>query len=1019
MADPENEKLERLFSAALEKDTPKEQEAFLDGACGDDVDLRTQVQELLRVHGQVGSFLDVPPVDPNATVEFRATHAADRTRIGRYKLLQEIGEGGFGVVHMAEQEEPVRRKVALKIIKLGMDTKQVIARFEAERQALALMDHPNIARVLDAGATETGRPYFVMELVRGITITEYCDQNKLSAAERLELFLPICHAVQHAHQKGIIHRDLKPNNVLVTLHDSKPVPKVIDFGIAKATSQRLTEKTLFTGFRQFLGTPEYMSPDQADISGLDVDTRTDIYSLGVLLYELLTGTTPFDGKTLRGASYDEILRTIREVEPPTPSARLHTLSATQDAAAIARLRRTEPAALSRQLRGDLDWIAMKAMEKDRTRRYQTANDLAADIERHLRNEPVLAGPPGAAYKFSKFVRRNRFGVLAGSVVGAALLIGLSLAMAGLIQANRARAALEVERDAATAARAAEQEQRTMAEASANDARAQATKSVTVSQFLQEMLGSVDPSKARGREVSVRYVLDEAAGKLDEGALVEHPEVEATVRMTLGETYETLGLYDAAEVHLRRAATLRSRYLGEEDPDTLRSNRALAGILRIRGNFAEAESLLRQTAETQSRVLGEEHPDTLTTMNELALALWGPGRHAEAESIHRRTLEIQRRVLGEEHVSTLESMVHLGHVCGVVGKPAEAEALLRRALERCQRVLGEEHPSTTDAMEKLGQFVEAQGDDEEAERLYRRTYELDRRILDPDHPRTQVVMNSLIRVLDRQEKVAEARPIVADRLAHLRRAAERPDANARALNAYAWALLTCEPADLRNPDAALANARRAVELDGGADAGTLETLALAFRMTGDLDQAIETQRNAVALARGGGAYNRPELEGKLMEYLLENGDFVGAASVSWEDLATHFGESLITEAAPGTSDVLRSEALMREGRFEEAADVLRGSLVTKQKTLPEGHWLIADTMSRLGGAVAGEGKFAEAEPLLLEGYAAMQENRRVAVGRKREAIERIIQLYESWDKPDQAAEWRKRLAEVGDDVEGED
>jgi len=1014
LADPKNERLEQLFSAALKKDTPEEREAFLDGACGDDTDLRTQVRELLKVHGEVGSFLDVPPVDPNATVEFRPTHAADRTKIGRYKILQEIGEGGFGIVHMAEQEEPVRRKVALKIIKLGMDTKQVIARFEAERQALALMDHPNIARVLDAGATETGRPYFVMELVRGITITDYCDQNKLSATERLELFLPICHAVQHAHQKGIIHRDLKPNNVLVTLHDSKPVPKVIDFGIAKATSQRLTEKTLFTGFRQFLGTPEYMSPDQAEISGLDVDTRTDIYSLGVLLYELLTGTTPFDAKTLRGASYDEILRTIREVEPPTPSARLHTLSATHDAAAIARLRQTEPAALSRQLRGDLDWITMKAMEKDRTRRYQTANDLAADIERHLRNEPVTAGPPGTTYKFRKFVRRHRFGVLAGSVVGAALLIGLSLATAGLIQANRARAALEVERDVATAARAAEQEQRRIAEASANDARAQATKSVTVSQFLQEMLGSVDPSKARGREVSVRYVLDEAAVKLDEGALAEHPEVEATVRMTLGETYEALGLYDTAELHLRRAATLRSRQLGEEDADTLRSNRALAGILRIRGEFTEAESLLRRTAETQTRVFGEEHPDTLTTMNELALALWGPGRYAEAESIHRRTLEIQRRVLGEQHVSTLESMIHLGHVCAVVGKPAEAEALLRRAVERCQRVLGEEHPSTTEALDRLGQFVEGQGDDEEAEGLYSRTYELDRRILGPDHPRTLVVMNRLIRVLDRQGKADEARPVVADRLAHLRRAAEGPDANAGALNAYAWELLNCEPADLRDPDAALANARRAVELDGGADGGTLETLALAFRMTGDLDQAIETQRKAVALARAGGAYNRPELESKLMEYLLENGDFVAAASVSWEDLATQIGESIITEAAPRTSDVLRSEALMREGRFEEAADVLRGSLVTRQKTLPEGHWLIADTMIRLGSAVAGQGRFAEAESLLLEGCALMQQDRRVAADRKREAIERVIQLYQSWGKPDQAAEWRGRLAQVADD-----
>ncbi len=1014
MPSPKHERLEQLFSAAIQKDSRAERNAFLDTACSDDGDLRTHVKKLLEVHDRVGAFLDTPPVDPDATLEIPAQRAATGTKIGRYKILQEIGEGGFGTVYMAEQEEPVRRKVALKIIKLGMDTKQVVARFEAERQALALMDHPNIARVLDAGATEAGRPYFVMELVKGVAITGYCDQNRLSTRERLELFLPVCHAVQHAHQKGIIHRDLKPNNVLVTLHDSKPVPKVIDFGIAKATSQRLTEKTLFTGFREFLGTPEYMSPDQADAGGLDVDTRTDIYSLGVLLYELLTSRTPFDAKALRGASYEEIRRTIREVEPPKPSARLQTLSAAQNGAAVAKLRQTESTTLSRLIRGDLDWIVMKAIEKDRTRRYQTVNDLAADVERHLQHEPVVAGPPGVVYKLRKFVRRNRVGVLAGSIVGVALLVGLSLATVGFVQANRARAVLKDERDAAEKARANEQEQRMLAEASTDEARKHAATSATMSRFLREMLRSVDPSKALGREVTVRYVLDEMAKRIDEGALTEQPEVEAAIRMTLGETYEALGLYAAAEKHLRTAQTMRRRLLGHEHPDTLLSNRALAGLLRVRGKFTEAESLLRQTAETQRRVLGEEHPDTLSTMNELALALWGPGRFAEAEPIHRRTLEIQRRVLGDEHSDTVKSMGHLGAVYCALGKSAEAEPLLHRALELSRRVLGEEHPGTAGAMNNLGMFFENQGDYEQAEALYRRTYELDRRVLGPDHPQTLIPMNSLLRVLNAQREVAEIRPLVVERIAHLRRAAERADASALALHAYAWELLNCEAVDLRDPEAALPAAKRAVELDGGRDANILDALALAYQMTGDLDRAIEMQRRAIARARAGGPYNRAELESSLIDYLLEKGDLVGAATVSWKGLAAQLGESLIPGATPGESLVLQSEALIKEGRFGEAEELMRGCLAIRQKALPEGHWLIADTVSQLGGAISGAGKFAQAEPLLLEGYAAMRENRRVPADRKRQAIERIIQLYESWGKADQASEWRRRLEIAGAD-----
>jgi serine/threonine protein kinase len=600
---------------------PDDRDTRLTERCGGSEQLRDFVKKLLAEHDRgLGEFMQSPPVD---VVE---PDLEPMDRVGSYRLVERLGEGGFGEVHLAEQTEPIRRTVALKIVKLGMDTKQVVARFEAERQALALMDHPHIARVFEAGATEHGRPYFAMEHVPGIPITDYCDKHRLGVEQRLDLFLHVCDAIQHAHQKGVIHRDLKPSNILIERFGEEHVPKVSDFGIAKAMGFSLTERTPVTEQGQLIGTPEYMSQAQAVMSALNVDTRADIYALGVVLYELLAGRPPFDPRTFRGRSFNEIQQIIRDVEPPRPSTRLSTVSGEvsedgdRSAAAIATRRRTDARTLRRRLRGDLDWITMKATDKDRERRYASVSGLAADVRRHLRHEPVLAGPPGAVYKLRKLIRRHRLGVTAATVVALVLIVG---SVATAWQAVRATDAEHLAQERWTEA----EDARATVEREAAIARA-------VNDFLNKDVLTAASPKGQPRDITMREVLD-AASKGIEGRFADAPLVEGYVRMILGETYFELGVYDLAETHLVRSLDLQLAESGEEDPDTIHAMSQLALVYQAMFRFDDAEPLARRALEASRRALGETHPDTRLVIRSLVFLYqdWGkPDQAAEYQAL---------------------------------------------------------------------------------------------------------------------------------------------------------------------------------------------------------------------------------------------------------------------------------------------------------------------------------------------------------------------------------------------------
>jgi non-specific serine/threonine protein kinase/serine/threonine-protein kinase len=719
MAETDQQRLRRVFELVIA--APRNgRDAILDRECGDDLLLRRRIAAMIA-GAEDDHFLAAPTADSAVTVgvDTESAHPlAERpgTHIGPYKLLQLIGEGGFGSVFMAEQASPVSRKVALKVVKLGMDTKQVVARFEQERQALAIMDHPNIAKVFDAGVTPTGRPYFVMELCGGEPITRYCDKHNLTIDERLWLFVQVCQAVQHAHRKGVIHRDIKPTNVLVATQDGKPHAKVIDFGIAKATASKLTEKTLFTEHRQLIGTPEYMSPEQAEGS-LDVDTRTDVYSLGVLLYELLTGATPFDAGTLRSAAYGEIQRIIREVDPPRPSTRLQQSSDTL--AGVAARRQLEPRRLATLVRGELDWIVMKSLDKDRRRRYESPGEFASDIARYLSHEAVLAAPPSRAYRLRKFLGRNKSLVTTLTAVGLALLVGV---VGFAWQARRAA----VERDNAVAARNAEADAKELARQNEQVA-------LTVNAFLaDQVLARANPDRTdQGQVVTLREAIDLAANSL-EGLFLNEPVIRATIHESLGQAYRGMGDWKNAERQFRAAYDRRLSARGPDDDATLKSMHSLATVLRITGD-ERAEPMLRDLVNRRLRVSGRDDVQTCSAQTALAMMLLTQRRFDEAMPLLEAAYAGQVKAKGETNIEAIQTQGAIVFAYNGLRQYDKAAQLGEANLRLCTTTLGDDHPETTRAKGVLGGIYGRQQRIPEAIEMFRQTDESEKKRLGEDHP----------------------------------------------------------------------------------------------------------------------------------------------------------------------------------------------------------------------------------------------------------------------------------------------
>jgi eukaryotic-like serine/threonine-protein kinase len=904
------ESQDAIFLTARDMADPAERAAYLSRACGNDAELRQRVEAMVRDAAAAEEFFG-----PEETARSgAAVTEGPGTVIGRFKLLEKIGEGGMGVVYMAEQREPVIRKVALKIIKLGMDTRQVVARFEAERQALALMDHPNIAKVLDGGATESGRPYFVMEIVPGLPITQFCDEANLSTHDRLELFLEVCSAIQHAHQKGVIHRDIKPSNILVTLHGDKPVPKVIDFGVAKATQGRLTDKTLFTQFQQFIGTPAYMSPEQASLSGLDIDTRSDIYALGVLLYELLTGRTPFDGRELLQAGLDEMRRTIREKQPPRPSNRISTLRG-EDLTTTARQRRTDPPKLVHLVRGDLDWIVMKALEKDRGRRYETANGLAADIKRHINCQPVVARPPSRLYELQKTVRRHKFGFAAAALMTAVLVAATGISAWQAIRGDRqARRALQ-------------------AESLANQRLAD---SEAISKFLIEVFKSPSPLRD-GRTITVAETLRNATQKLGTD-LTNQPARWAKLQSAIGETYFNLGLYHEAIPFQEKVRDYYLAASGPENPDTLVATRRLARLYMAVGRQDEAIKLFEQVLTLSRKVLGPEHPDTINTIWSLAGSYDQAGRVNESLKLLEEALALSRKVNGPGHPMTIITMEELANAYQELDRLNEAITLGEQALTNSVKVLGPQNPQTLSCMVSLAGFYYQTGRRDEGQKLWEQALPLEEKVNGPEYPGTIKTMRNLAFAYDDAGRRDDALKLREQVLTRIRKTLgpEHPETFAAMQN------VAISYDEVGRHDEAVKLSEQAFELSRnrlGADHPyTLraeEALALVYNKAGRSDEALKLGEEVLALRRKKLGPDHHETLAA-MEYLALFYDTAGRRdeSLKLKEQALPLYLKVLGPKHPDTLQAISDLAKGYEkvGRWDEALKLLEQTLTLDRKAL---------------------------------------------------------------------------------------
>ena len=988
--------IEAIYNAVLTKESEAERSAYLDGACGDDLVVRARVEALIKAHEQAGDFLKVPVVDPKVTLDKPAQIEGPGMIVGRYKLLEEIGEGGMAAVYMAEQKHPIRRKVAFKIIKLGMDTKEVLARFEAERQALAMMDHPNVAKVLDAGATDTGRPYFVMELVRGASITEYCDKNKLGTRQRLELFIPVCKAIQHAHHKGIIHRDLKPSNIMVTLHDGKPVPMVIDFGVAKATNQQLTEKTVFTRFAQMIGTPEYMSPEQAEMSGLDIDARTDIYSLGVLLYELLTGTTPFGSEQLRQAGYAEMQRIIRETEPLKPSTKLSTLG--QTLTDIAQQRHTSPEMLSRLVRGDLDWIVMKTLEKDRTRRYETAHALGEDVERYLRDEPITAGRPSVLVRCRKFMRRNRALVASTIIILAVLVVGTIVSALLAIGQSRARAEAEDARADAEQAQVEAERARTDAEFHLG------IKEDMMAYFQMGLL-------AQGMEATVGEVLDTISKNIEQytGSL----QAKATYRQMVGNMYVGLGLYEKAEPLLESASKLFQEEFGSEHSLTIAARRDLAYLyskqqkhgkaLEILKKYASLENLTSKSAkdhfraimalvyaydtagnydqaiafvepilENITRIMGEEHELTVDTQYQLGRLYHRSGKHDKAEKLLKKVMRVPCPQHGYLCPQILDATSRLARISSRKGQYDEAEQLYVKAVEEYRQASGEEHPDTLKMMYDFAEFYLEQYRYEEAAELLEKVVNIRRRVLGEEHLDTLRSMCRLSYAYKRSGRTDKAKPLIINGLENARHVFGDEHWLTlwymRSLGDYYKREKRYAEAEQMLVEAVEINRRVHGEESVNTLVAMCGDLAEFYCWQGNYDKAGEPLIKGLETSRtvhGEESWMTLQIIPTLAWwYYYQQGLYDEAEQLYVKLLEIE--RRLKGEKHPRVLDCICGLGFVyyKQGRYDKAEEMLDKGLQASRRLLGENNWLTLCFMRGIGLVRCGQGRYDEAQALLV-------------------------------------------------------